>query len=285
MRPVKIMSDSTADLSKDIIEAYDISVIPLVVTLGDNSYRDGTELVASDIFKYYDEHKTLPKTSAVSVSEYTDVFSEWVDKGYDIIHFAISSSMSACYQNASIVAEELGHIWTVDSENLSTGIGLEVLMAAELARKGESAEEIFEKIEEAKSRVDVSFVLSQLEWLHKGGRCSGVAALGANILKLKPCIEVKNGAMGVGKKYRGNYEKCVLEYIKDKLENNQNVDTHRIFLTWTGLEKELIKDVEKEMRKYQKFDEILITEAGSTISGHCGPGCLGILFFRKENIQ
>ncbi len=283
MRPIKIITDSTADLSKEIVEKYDISVLPLAVTLGENSYRDGTEIVASDIFKFYDEHKILPKTSAVSILEYTEVFSEWVNKGFDVIHFTISSSMSSCYQNACIAAVDVGNVWTIDSANLSTGIGLQVLMAAELAAKGESAEAITKEINEAKTRVDVSFVLSQLEWLHKGGRCSGVAALGANILKLKPCIEVKDGAMGVGKKYRGSYEKCVLEYVKDKLEDNDNVDTHRIFLTWTGIDPKLLKEVEKEMRKYQKFDEILITEAGSTVSGHCGPGCLGILYFRKEN--
>lgn len=283
MRPIKILTDSTSDLSKELLEKYDIEVIPLTVTLGENSYKDGLEISAEDIFESYEKNKILPKTSAVSVAEYTEIFSGWVEKGYDIVHFTISSSMSACYQNACIAAVDVGHVWTIDSANLSTGIGLQVLMAAELAAEGESAEVISRQIAEAKTRVDASFILNQLEFLHKGGRCSGVAALGANLLKLKPCIGVEGGAMKVGKKYRGSFEKCALEYVKDKLDGNDNIDTRRIFLTWTGVDQKLLKEIEKEMKKYHKFGEILVTEAGSTVSGHCGPGTFGVLYFRKEN--
>lgn len=283
LRPIKILTDSTSDLSKELLEKYDIEVIPLTVTLGENSYKDGLEISAEDIFESYEKNKILPKTSAVSVAEYTEIFSGWVEKGYDIVHFTISSSMSACYQNACIAAVEVGHVWTIDSANLSTGIGLQVLMAAELAAEGESAEVISRQIAEAKTRVDASFILNQLEFLHKGGRCSGVAALGANLLKLKPCIGVEGGAMKVGKKYRGSFEKCALEYVKDKLDGNDNIDTRRIFLTWTGVDQKLLKEIEKEMKKYHKFGEILVTEAGSTVSGHCGPGTFGVLYFRKEN--
>ncbi len=281
MRPIKIITDSTADLSKEILEKYDITVLPLSVTLGENSYKDGKELTASDLFKFYEETGILPKTSAVSVLEYTEIFTEWTGKGFDVIHFTISSSMSACYQNACMAAVEVGHVWTIDSQNLSTGIGLQVLRAAELAKSGENAESIFKQIEEARHLVDASFVLDQLQWLHKGGRCSGVAALGANLLKLKPCIGVADGAMSVGKKYRGSYEKCALEYVKDKLLDNNEIDTHRIFLTWTGIDPKLLKEIEKEIHKYKKFDEVLITEAGSTVSGHCGPGTFGVLFYKK----
>ena len=283
MRPIKIISDSTADLPKELIEKYDIEVLPLSVTLGENSYKDGLEISAQDIFKYYEETKGLPKTSAVSVLEYTEAFTPWVEKGYDVIHFTISSTMSSCYQNACIAAVETGHVWSIDSANLSSGIGLQVVMAAELAQKGESAEVIAREINEAKTRVDASFILNQLEFLHKGGRCSGVAALGANILKLKPCIEVCEGSMKVGKKYRGAYEKCALEYVRDRLENNDNIDTKRIFLTWTGVDEKLIKEIAKEIKKCKKFDEIIINEAGSTITGHCGPGTFGVLYYRKEN--
>ena len=283
IRPIKIISDSTADLPKELIEKYDIEVLPLLVTLGENSYKDGIEICAQDIFKYYEDNKILPKTSAVSVAEYTDAFSRWVEKGYDVIHFCISSSMSTCYQNACIAAVELGHVWSIDSANLSSGIGLQVLLAAELAAKGESAEVIAREVNEAKSRVDASFILNQLEFLHKGGRCSGVAALGANLLKLKPCIEVVEGKMKVGKKYRGAYEKCALEYVRDRLEGNDNIDTRRIFLTWTGLDEKLIKEIHKEIKKYHKFEEIIVNEAGSTITGHCGPGTFGVLYYRKEN--
>lgn len=284
MRPIKIISDSTADLPKELIEKYDIEVLPLSVTLGENSYKDGLEISAQDIFKYYEETKGLPKTSAVSVLEYTEAFTPWVEKGYDIIHFTISSTMSSCYQNACIAAVELGHVWSIDSANLSSGIGLQVVLAAELAAKGESAEVIAKHIAEAKTRVDASFILNQLEFLHKGGRCSGVAALGANLLKLKPCIEVVEGKMKVGKKYRGAYEKCAIEYVRDRLEGNDNIETDIIFLTWTGVDAHLLKEIEKEIKKYHRFHTVVVNEAGSTITGHCGPGTFGILYFRKENI-
>ena len=284
MRPIKIISDSTADLPKELIEKYDIEVLPLSVTLGENSYKDGLEISAQDIFKYYEETKGLPKTSAVSVLEYTEAFTSWVEKGYDVIHFTISSTMSSCYQNACIAAVETGHVWSIDSANLSSGIGLQVVLAAELAAKGESAEVIAKHIAEAKTRVDASFILNQLEFLHKGGRCSGVAALGANLLKLKPCIEVVDGKMKVGKKYRGAYEKCALEYVCDRLDGNDNIETDIIFLTWTGVDAKLLKEIEKEIKKYHKFRTIIVNEAGSTITGHCGPGTFGILYFRKENI-
>lgn len=284
MRPIKIISDSTADLPKELIEKYDIEVLPLSVTLGEKSFKDGLEICAQDIFKFYEETKTLPKTSAVSVLEYTEAFSSWVKKGYDVVHFTISSTMSACFQNATIAAVETGHVWTINSENLSSGIGLLVVLAAELAAKGESAEVIFKHIEEAKKRVDASFILNQLEFLHKGGRCSGVAALGANLLKLKPCIEVHEGKMKVGKKYRGAYEKCALEYVRDRLSGNENIEKNIIFITWSGVEPKLLKEIEKEVKKCHKFHTIIVNEAGSTITGHCGPGTFGVLYFRKENI-
>jgi DegV family protein with EDD domain len=284
MRPIKIISDSTADLPKELIEKYDIEVLPLSVTLGEKSFKDGVEICAQDIFKFYEETKNLPKTSAVSVLEYTEAFTPWVEKGYDVVHFAISSTMSACFQNATIAAVEIGHVWTINSENLSSGIGLLVVLAAELAAKGESAEVIFKHIEEAKKRVDASFILNQLEFLHKGGRCGGVAALGANLLKLKPCIEVHEGKMKVGKKYRGAYEKCALDYIHDRLDGNDNIESNIIFLTWAGVDAHLLKEIEKETKKCHKFHTVIVNEAGSTITGHCGPGTFGIIYFRKENI-
>lgn len=283
MRPIKIFVDSTADLSPELIEKYDLTVIPLYVTIGGKAYKDMYEISAKDIFDNYEKTKELPKTSAVSVTDYIEAFRPAVEEGFDIIHFTISSDFSACYQNACIAAEELGHVYPVDSRNLSTGIAQLTLLAAEMAAKGDmDAEHIAEYVRKVTERVDVSFIINNLEFLYKGGRCSGVAALGANLLKLKPCIEVTDGKMGVGKKYRGSFEKCASEYIRDRLRDDDTVDLHRIFLTWSGCDRELIDSLKEEIKSYHNFEEVLDTEAGSTISGHCGPGCLGILYIHKE---
>ena len=281
MRKVKIYTDSTADLPKDVTEKYGITVISLYVTVGGKTYRDGVDIFAKDIFEHFANTKELPKTAAVTMADYTEAFSKDINDGYDIIHFAICSEMSSCYHNSCLVAEELGHIYPIDSKNLSTGIGLMAIAAAELAEKGEDAESIVEKINAMREKVDVSFLLGRLEFLHKGGRCSGVAALGANVLGLKPCIEVVDGKMTVGKKYRGNYDKCAVEYVKERLKDNDTIDLHRIFFTYTGISDELIETLVNDIKSYLPFEEVLISEAGSTISGHCGPGCLGILYCHK----
>lgn len=283
MRPIKIFVDSTADLSPELIEKYDLTVIPLYVTIGGKAYKDMYEISAKDIFDNYDKTKELPKTSAVSVTDYIEAFRPAVEEGFDIIHFTISSDFSACYQNACIAAEELGHVYPVDSRNLSTGIAQLTLLAAEMAAKGDmDAEHIAEYVRKVTERVDVSFIINNLEFLYKGGRCSGVAALGANLLKLKPCIEVVGGKMSVGKKYRGSFEKCAAEYVRDRIAGDDSIDLHRIFLTWSGCDRALIDSLKEDIKSYQNFEEVIDTEAGSTISGHCGPGCLGVLYIHKE---
>lgn len=283
MRPIKIFVDSTADLSPELIEKYDLTVIPLYVTIGGKAYKDMYEISAKDIFDNYDKTKELPKTSAVSVTDYIEAFRPAVEEGFDIIHFTISSDFSACYQNACIAAEELGHVYPVDSRNLSTGIAQLTLLAAEMAAKGDmDAEHIAEYVRKVTERVDVSFIINNLEFLYRGGRCSGVAALGANLLKLKPCIEVVGGKMSVGKKYRGGFEKCAAEYVRDRIAGDDSIDLHRIFLTWSGCDRALIDSLKEDIKSYQNFEEVIDTEAGSTISGHCGPGCLGVLYIHKE---
>lgn len=283
MRPIKIFVDSTADLSPELIEKYDLTVIPLYVTIGGKAYKDMYEISAKDIFDNYDKTKELPKTSAVSVTDYIEAFRPAVEEGFDIIHFTISSDFSACYQNACIAAEELGHVYPVDSRNLSTGIAQLTLLAAEMAAKGDmDAEHIAEYVRKVTERVDVSFIINNLEFLYKGGRCSGVAALGANLLKLKPCIEVVDGKMSVGRKYRGSFEKCAAEYVRDRIASDDSIDLHRIFLTWSGCDRALIDSLKEDIKSYQNFEEVIDTEAGSTISGHCGPGCLGVLYIHKE---
>lgn len=282
LRKVRIFTDSTADLSTELIRKYGITVMPLYITLGEKTYKDMLEVTAEDIFAHCSAGGDLPKTSAVSIVDYTEAFKPVIEAGETIIHFTISADFSACYQNAVLAAKEIGNIYVVDTRNLSTGIGQLVIMASELAEKGLSAEEICDEVTSAVPRLDVSFVLNDLKYLYKGGRCSGVAALGANVLKLKPCIEVVDGKMVVGKKYRGSFEKCAEEYIKDRLFKKDDIDLHRIFLTYTGCECGLIEKLAADIKNYLPFEEVLLTEAGSTISGHCGPGCLGILYLHRK---
>ncbi|XOQ43405.1 MAG: EDD domain protein, DegV family [Clostridium sp.] len=280
-RQVKITADSTCDLSDAILKKYDIDLIPLYITLGDKSYRDKFEVSPADLYDYVEETGKLPKTSAVPVKDYLDRFTPYTLAGRSIIHFTISSSMSACYQNAVNAAKQLGNIYVIDSANLSTGIGQLVLRAAELAQSGLDAERIVETITQMIPKVETSFLIDTLKYLHKGGRCSAVAALGANLLSLKPCIEVRDGAMGVGKKYRGSLEKCLLSYVTDRLQGRTDIDYRRIFITHSQLPPHLLPTVKKHVQKLGPFEEIIETDVNCTVFTHCGPGTLGIVFLRK----
>lgn len=278
---IKITSDSTCDLSNELIEKNNIRIIPLSITYGAEAYKDGVDITPDDIFRRVESGGSIGSTAAVNVQEYVDIFTELL-KDYDaIIHFTISSDMSSCYQNACIAAQNLSNVYVIDSLNLSTGIGHLVLDAAELAGEGKQPEEIVRIIENKREKLDVSFVLSTLEYLSKGGRCSAVAAFGANLLKIRPCIEVKNGKMGVGKKYRGSFEKCLTQYVQDKLENKESLDLKRIFITDSGVPEEVRLAVREQVLSIAPFEEVIHTRAGCTVSNHCGPGTLGILFYRK----
>lgn len=279
---VKINCDSTCDLSPELIEKYGIDIQPLYVVRGGQDYRDGLEINPEDIYAHVAAGGDLCSTSAVSVSDYMGLFAAQKAKYEEILHFSISSSMSACYQNACIAAGDYEGIYPVDSKNLSTAIGLLAISACEMAEKGMSGEEIYKAICEMSDRVEASFVVDSIDYLHKGGRCSSVAALGANLLGLKPCINVIDGAMLAGKKYRGKIFKCILQYVRERLEGREDIDTRRIFITNSGgFTDEELALVEAEVKKYQNFDEILHTRAGCTISSHCGPKTLGIIFARK----
>ena len=279
---IKICSDSTCDLSTGLIQKYNISVLPLYVVKDGEEHRDGVDITPDDIYAFTSETGRLCTTAAISVQDYIDFFTEQLADCDELVHFHISSDMSSCYQNACIAASELDKkVYPIDARNLSTGIGQLVLAAAEMVQAGASGEEIAEAMNAKREKLDVSFVVDTLVYLHKGGRCSAVAALGANLLSLKPCIEVKDGAMGVGKKYRGSMEKCLTQYVRDRLAGRDDVDTGRIFITHSGVTPDLIEKVRDEVLKHQNFEEVLITRAGSTISSHCGPGTLGILFFSK----
>ena len=282
---IRISADSTCDLTSELIEQYDVKIAPLYILMDDRALRDGIECTREDIFAYTGRTGKLCGTAAVSIADYLDFFGEELRTHDQIVHFTISSDMSACFQNACDAAEEFpGRVFVVDSRNLSTGIGLLVLEAAELAQKGQlTAQEIQRRMEQRRELLDVSFVVEQLGYLRKGGRCSSVAALGANMLSLRPCIQVKDGKMGVGKKYRGAYQKCLLQYVKERLEGRDDIDLHRIFITESGgFTPEEIAEVEAAVRSYQPFEEVLHTRAGCTVSSHCGPRTLGILYFHTK---
>ena len=280
---IKISADSTCDLSPALIAQYGIDITPLYIVRGEETLRDGLDIVPEEIYDYVRKTGQLCHTAAVNVSDYITFFKTQLETHDAIIHFTISSDMSGCYQNACIAARDFpGKVFPVDSRNLSTGIGHLVLDAADMAAEGKlTAQEIVDVLNEKKAKLDVSFVLDTLEFLKAGGRCSAVAAFGANLLGLKPSIEVKDGGMGVGKKYRGNINKCYVQYIRDRLSNRDDIDTKRIFITDSGLSEEVRAELEEVVRSCQPFEEVHHTQAGCTVSQHCGPGCMGILYYHK----
>ena len=279
---IRVSADSTCDLSPEIIAKYNIGILPLYIIFGDESRRDGIDCTREDIFAHVKETGKLCSTAAVTVGDYQDWFAQGLQDHDQVVHFTISSDMSACYQNACLAAEEFeGRVFVVDARNLSTGIGHLAINAAELAAEGKTGAEIKAILDEKKNKLNVSFVLETLTYLHKGGRCSAVAALGANILGLKPCIEVHQGKMGVGKKYRGKMEKVYEEYIRDRLLGHEDIDYKRIFVTDSGLAPGEAEKLVALIRELTPFEEVLHTDAQSTICNHCGPGCMGILYYNK----
>ena len=281
-KKVLITRDSTSDLPPELVEELNIKTIPLVVNLGDNSYQDGIDITPDDIYKYHAEHGVLPKTSAANVDDMINFFKPFVEEGYAIVHFTISSSMSSTYQNSCIAADEYDDIYVVDTQNLSTGEALLILKAAEWAKQGLSAKEIYDKVNALIPNVDASFVIDSLEYLHKGGRCSALAALGANLLKLKPCIEVQGGSMGVSKKYRGKYAETLKQYVSDRLSDYSDNDLSRVFVTHAGCDPEVVDQVVNQVKASAPFAEVIVSRAGCTVSAHCGANTLGVLYIRKS---
>ena len=279
-----ITSDSTCDLSTELKERYGIKIIPLGITLGTEVFRDGIDITPDDIYAHHEKTGELPKTTASNVGECIDFFKPFVDEGYSVIHFTISSAMSSTYNNTCMAAEEFDIVYVIDSKNLSTGGGLLVIAAAEMAKSGMAAEDIVKEINALAPCVDASFVIDSLEYLYKGGRCSALSVLGANLLKLKPCIEVKNGSMGVGKKYRGVYGTVLKQYVEERLQNPEDIDTSRVFVTHAGCDAQIVEDIVNQVKATGLFDEVFITRAGCTVSSHCGANTLGVLFIRKSPI-
>ena len=278
---VIITADSTCDLSQELLERYDIKVIPLTITLGEETFLDGQAFTPLDMYARFRKDGVLPQTSAPGVQEFLDFFSAYTDAGYSVVHLDISSELSNTYNAACLAAAELKGVHVVDSRMLSTGVGLLAIEAAECRDRGMAAEEIAEHIRTLTDKVQTSFVLDTLEYMWKGGRCTGVAALGANLLHLKPALEMKDGKLGVYKKYRGNINSVYKQYVKERLEG-RSVRPGHVFITESGeIDGSVLEEIYELVRATIPVEEIHHTIAGCTISTHCGPKTLGILFIEE----
>lgn len=278
---VVITSDSTCDLSQELLDRYDIPVIPLTITLGEDTFLDGSSFIPLDMYARYKQDGTLPKTSAPSVQEFLDFFSQFTEKGCEVVHLDISSELSNTYNAACMAAEELGHVHVVDSRMLSTGVGLLAIEGAECRDRGMGAQEIAEHLRGLTGKVQTSFVLDTLQFMWKGGRCSAVSALGANLLSLKPGLEMKDGKLGVYKKYRGNIKNVYKQYVKERLQGRKVRPGH-VFITESGeVDDAVLEEIFALVRETIPVQEIHHTMAGCTVSTHCGPKTLGILFIEE----
>ncbi len=282
---VVLTADRTCDLNKELIKRYNVHDIPLHINLGDNTYDDWETITPEEIYDHFYKTKELPHTAAMSVGEYTDFWQKFIDEGCDIVHISLGSSLSVTHQSAKLASLELdGRVEVVDSCNLSTGSGLIVIKAAELIEQGKSAKEVADAVSQMVHKSHASFVIDKLDFLAAGGRCSAVEAFGANLLGLKPCIEVsteEKGKMGVNKKYRGKFDKVCIDYMNDIITKYGEVDTARAFVTHAGCDEKLVENVKNALVEKNVFDEVFVTRASCTISSHCGPNTLGVLFMTK----
>ncbi|MDF2942365.1 MAG: degV family protein [Herbinix sp.] len=283
MARIRIVADSTCDLSKDLIEKYRISIIPLNIVLDMNSYLDGIEITPDEIYQWADERNTTPKTAAPELGSILEVLRPMAQAGEDIIFIGLSEDMSVTCQSVRMAVQELSYdnIWIINSKNLSTGIGLQVLRAAELAAQGLEAEEIVREIKSSRDKVHASFVVDTLTYLQRGGRCNAVTALLGNALRLKPMISVKDGKMGVAKKYRGRQYSVVRSYAAELEPQLMQADPTNVFITHSGIDPTIEEDTYNYLQSLNYFENIYITRAGGVISSHCGPNTLGILFYSK----
>lgn len=278
---IRIAADSTCDLSKELIDKYNISIIPLHIVLEDKEYRDGFDITPDEIYEWSDKNNTTPKTSAVGFEDAENAIKPIADTDDEMIIFTISEKMSTTANVFRMAAEELeveDRVSVIESANLSTGIGLLVIEAAIMAAEGRTRKEIVDFIEDMKPQVRSSFVVDTLTYLHRGGRCSSVTALAGGMLKLHPKIVVENGAMLATKKYRGKMDSVILDYAKEMEEDLKQAKKDRVFITHSGCNQETIDSVKEYLESLGQFEEILITRAGGVISSHCGPGTLGVLF-------
>ena len=278
---IKILSDSTCDLPADLIEKYDIGILPLTVIMDGKPYEDGRTITPQTIFEHVAKGGDLCTTSAINFGDYRNVFQDYARKYDGVICVNLGSGFSSCYQNAALAAAEFSNVRAVDSMSLSTGQGRIVLKAAELAETAADLDQLKADLEEYAKHIEISFLLNRLEYMVKGGRCSSATALGANLLHLRPCIEVKDGKMTVVKKYRGSYDKCLGNYIKDRLADRTDLEEDLIFMTYTTVDQQCYDTVKHNINTYGHFDRVYESIAGCTISCHCGPDTLGVIFVRK----
>lgn len=282
---VKIISDSTSDLSPELLERYGIEILPLHIILGEADYLDGQGITPDELYRWSDEAKTCPKTAAVSLEAAREALKPYVAEGREVVCFTISASMSSTCQVLCMAAEQLHAselVHVVDSQSLSTGVGLLAIAAAEMAQAGKSAAEITAHVEEMRLRVRASFVVDTLVYLHRGGRCSSVSALMGGALKLHPRINVTDGKMGAAKKYRGRMDRVLHNYVEDLMPELSKAETGHVFITHSGCDEAILADIRAMLEGMHRFGEIHITRAGGVISSHCGPGTLGVLFIAGE---
>lgn len=285
MNPVKIITDSTSSLSSELIKKYDISVVPLYVVFDEESYKDGIEIDEEKLYKKVEEKGKLPKTAAPSPMDFYNEYKLWIDKGYDIVSFSISSHFSSAVQNARIAANDFpkDRIFVVDSLNLSSGIGLLALQACEYALQGMDAKTIYQKINELIPKVRSSFIIDTLDYLHMGGRCTALAKWTSSVLKIHPRIIVSNGKMIVGEKFKGKRETILKGLLQTALVKKDKIDTHRVFISHTFATKEDIEYLKNGLENVLSIEDLLITDSGCVVATHCGKKTIGILYIEKEN--
>lgn len=279
---IRITADSTCDLSPRLLAQYGIETLPLYVIHDGVEYKDGVDLTPDQLYDMVDKTGRLGSTAAVNVEDYLAFFTRLRESCDAVIHFTISSEMSSCCQNANIAALEVGGVYVIDSRSLSTGIALQMLRACELAETGLAVEDIVSAVTAMADKVDATFIPDKLEYLKMGGRCSAVTALSASLLRIHPCIQVRDGKMGVGKKYTGSHEAVLMKYVKDRLSKLEEVDLSRAFITHSGMtDPALLDKVQDAVLAVAPFEDVQVTRAGCTISNHCGPDTLGLLFCKK----
>ena len=280
-KPVMITADSTVDLSSELRDRFDIRVIPLTITLGDESFPDGEKFTPYDMYARYRKDGTLPKTAAPNIQDFLDFFGSFTEQGFEVVHLDISAELSGTFNAAWLAAAELEGVYVIDSRMLSTGVGLLAIEGAECRDRGMSAAEIAAHLEELREKVSTSFVLDTLQFMWKGGRCSGVTALGANLLKIKPGLEMRNGKLEVYRKYRGSIEKVYRQYITERLQEKKVRPGH-VFITESGeVAEETVESLTALVKELTGCREVHHTLAGCTVSSHCGPKTLGVLFIEE----